>query len=140
MPEPRRNKREFYRSVFRKTISFYDELVVSNGTNSCEGLYKSMNKDGSRIKYNPKIIRATTSDFVCDVEVAAKQTLSKEEHRFFSLVYIKKDQEICDLLKDKSPNNKFNKLKQSLQEKLGQAFKVRGLYPMAKYFKSKDLR
>jgi hypothetical protein len=141
MEQPRRNKKEFWRSVFRKVLSYYDELVVSHGSNSCEGFYKALTREGiNGGKYNPRIVRATPSDFICDVELTAKRVLTKEEHRFFSLVYLNKDQEICDLFKDKSPDNKFNKLKHSVQEKLGCAFKASGIYPMSKYHKPKDLR
>lgn len=139
--EPKRNKKEFWRSVFRKTMAYYDELRASHGTNSCEGFYKGLAREGTNGgKHNPRVVRTSPSDFICDLELAARRVLSKEEYRFFKLVYLDKDPEIIELLEDKSPDNKFNKLKQSVQEKMGLAFKVRGLYPVAKYHKPRDLR
>lgn len=139
--EPRRNKKEFWRSVFRKTMSYYDEIHSTVGSNSCAGFYKSLTNEGTNGgKYNPRIVRTNAVDFICDVELLARKTLDKQEHRFFKLVYLQKDKEICDLLEDKSKTNKFNKLKHTVQEKLGLAFKTHGLYPVAKYMKPKDLR
>jgi hypothetical protein len=141
MEQPRRNKKEFWRSVFRKVMSYYDELKSSHGTNSCEGFYKALSREGTNGgKFNPRVVRATPSDFICDLELAARRVLTKEEHRFFKLVYLQKDAEIIGLLEDKSPDNKFNKLKHTVQEKMGLAFKARGMYPIAKYLRPKDLR
>jgi hypothetical protein len=139
--EPRRNKKEFWRSVFRKTMAYYDEAKTSIGTNSCQGFYRSLANEGTNGgKYNPRVVRTTIVDFTCDVELLAKKSLNKQEYRFFKLVYLEKDEEIIGLLEDKSPTNKFNKLKHTVQEKLGLAFKTNGLYPVAKYLKPKDLR
>jgi hypothetical protein len=141
MAEPKKNKKEFYRSVFRKVISYYDELKSCNGTMSCQGFYKSLQQEGTNGgKHNPKVVRTNPSDLICDVEITARRVLTKVEYKFFRLVYIKKDPEMCARLENKSPDNKYNNLKHTVQEKLGLAFKARGLHPLAKYLKPKDLR
>lgn len=135
-----RNKKEFYRAVFRKIMSYYDEIKSSHGTQSCEVIYQAIERGTTKIKYNPRVITTSPSDFICDVEITAEKTLTEKEFSFFRLLYINKNSDVNDLTKDKSPDNKVIKLKHTIQEKLGLAFKVRGLYPLAKYLKPKDLR
>lgn len=137
----KKSKREFFRGVFRKIMSTYDETKTSNGTLSCQGFYRSIaGESANKGAYNPLVVRATASDFICDVELTARRVLSKEEYRFFKLLYLDKDKEIAELVVAKSPDNKFNGLKQTVQEKLGFAFDDRGIYPLSKYYKAKDLR
>jgi hypothetical protein len=142
MAQIRKNKREFWRGVFRRVMSRYDEIKSVNGTMSCTGFYKTLAKDWQDgNKWNPKIIKASLSDFLCDIELTAKRTLSESDYRFFRLVYMDKDEEIRALLLDKqAENNKFNETKKAVQEKLGEAFVARKLNRPELYFKPKDTR
>lgn len=121
-------------------MSYYDEVKASHGTQSCEMFYQAIESGSTKIKYNPRVITISPSDFICDVELTAEKSLTETELHFFRLLYIDKSSELAELTKDKSPDNKTIKLKHSVQEKLGLAFKVRGVYPIAKYLKPKDLR
>lgn len=134
--EVRRNKKELYRSVFRRVMSRYDEIKSVNGTQSCAGFYAGLAREGSGGGFNPKIVAPSASDYICDVEITARRVLDKEEYRFFKLAYISKDEEVTSLLKD----GIFNKLKRAVQEKVGQGFISAKIHPFERYRKPKDTR
>jgi hypothetical protein len=138
MAEPRKNKREFWRSVFRKVMSRYDEAKSVNGTMSCSKLYRGLGEDKTGT-YNPNIIVVTITDFICDVELTAKRVLDPGEYRFFKLVYLEKDNELTKLV-DSTETNNFNGLKKRVQEKLGLAFVSSKLHPVERYLRPKDMR
>lgn len=139
--QPTKNKQAYWRSVFRKVMSYYDELKSSTGTMSCQGFYKSLQLEGTNGgKHNPRVVRTSPSDLICDIEITARKVLTKVEYKFFHRLYIKKDAPFVAQVEDKSPDNKHTKLKHQVQEKLGLAFKMRGIHPLAKYLKPRDLR
>jgi hypothetical protein len=84
--------------------------------------------------FNSKLIKVLPSDFICDVELAARAALNREEHRFFKLVYLDKDP---DLTTD-APL--FAEMKRQVQEKVGKMLQTRGIHPIHKYMTTKDLR
>jgi hypothetical protein len=133
----KRNKKELWRSVFRRVMSRYDEIKSVNGTQSCAGFYKSLAREGSNGgKFNPKVVVVTASDYICDVEITARRVLTPDEHRFFKLVYLTKDKEVSTLLK----NGIFRELKRTVQEKVGLAFIAAKIHPFERYRKPRDLR
>jgi hypothetical protein len=138
MLQPRKNKREYWRMVFRKVMARYDEFVATNGTMSCSQFYKNIEGGGGGSGFNLRVVRVTPTDYICDVELAARRALTPPEHRFFKLVYLTKDEEITKLAD--SEDKKINQQKKAVQERVGLAFITAKLYPTARYFKPKDLR
>jgi len=115
-------------------MSRYDEIKSVHGTNSCSAFYKGTVQAVGKSNFNNKLIKVLPSDFICDVELAARAALSKEEYRFFKLVYLDKDQ---DLTTD-APL--FADTKRAVQEKVGRMLQTRGIYPIHRYLQTKDLR
>lgn len=135
-----RNKKEFWRSVFRQVMARYEEIKSVNGTRSCAGFYKGLTREGTNGgKFNPKIVTPTASDYICDVELTARRVLNKHEHRFFKLVYLLKDQELTKLLETRE-DNKLIKLKYTVQEKVGLGLIAAKIHPFERYRRSRDLR
>lgn len=123
--------RELYRQVFNKIIRAYEELKSINGSLSCTGLYQTIASQGSgKTSFNTSIIRATPSDFICEVERIAVLNLSYGDYRKY-----------IDQYETKEYLNIAWKLdKHRIQEILGNAYIKSGIHPIEQYFKPRDIR
>src|SRR4051812_36595488 len=115
-------KEQLWRRVFRTVMSRYDETKSVLGTNSCSALYNGMAQEGGRGSYNPRQVKVLPADFICDVELAARAALNRDEHKFFKLIYLDKDSD------DTIDALTFAAKKRVVQEKVGRELQSRGIY------------
>jgi hypothetical protein len=129
------SKAKYWRSVFRRVMSRYDELKSVQGTFSCEAFYKRL-ENGANGSIAPKVVRVLPEDFFADVEIAARRALDDREHQYFAAVYLDKQEGYDDAA------NEYHgtALKHSVQEKVGKMLHARKIYPLQRYFRPKDLR
>ena len=86
---PKNNKVQFWRSVFCDVIEEYQHIKSITGTLSAINYEVALDgsSGGSRCS---KVVRPSLSDFVCDVETAARRALSnnKQHLKFFLQYYV----------------------------------------------------
>lgn len=76
-------------SAFRDTISLYQEKVQGSGLIGCMDYATSGNQGGKATNTGRScFISASDSDFICDIEVAARRTLAEAEMLYFKKYYV----------------------------------------------------
>jgi hypothetical protein len=79
---------------------------------------------------NPRMVRPSISDFICDVELKLRKALPiRSEYKFIEEHYLN-----CQ---DDAPRGTVN---DSVTEKAGRMFVAVGIYPVHDYFNSRDCR
>jgi len=129
----RRNNKKYWRYVFRKVISRYEEVKETRGTVSAPNIYDAVgNYSPGSLTFNPRVVRVNSSDFIADVELAAKRALenSPAELALFRAVYINGQQPSPS--EEQSPF--FQELKHSAQEKIGRYLRMAKIFPLSRYF------
>jgi hypothetical protein len=115
--------RRFWKSAFQTVIEQYQEIRAANEGAGALNYEKLSNAGGfATCTYNPRVVKPTLSDFVCDVEIAARTTLDKAELKTF------RDAD--------DPQS----VPEEIQMKLGKIFAAREIYPISNYFQTVDLR
>ena len=143
MQRPRKSKAKFYRSVFRRVMSRYEEYRLSDRyIYSSEQFYSSLAEEGvNGGKWNTRIVKVTPSDFMADVELSALRVLTAPIHRLlFKEVYVRGNEEYLETLQKRMTEEVFLDLKHAVQEIAGAAFKACKLHPAERYFKPRDTR
>lgn len=134
-------KQKFWRSVFRRVMTKYDDLRSVQGTNSCTGFYKALEAGfsggGGRCA---GIVQVTPSDFIADVELACRRALSEHEFYMFNLLYLEKSEEADAKATEFLGESEAMSMKHRLQEKVGVELFISRIYPVEKYMCSKDVR
>lgn len=118
---------ERYEKVKPKTIAL-----------SSEGFYAGLSseKGFNSSSFCSRVVIPTLTDFVCDVEITAKDVLTDYEYKFFHSIFIDQE-EISDMIKS---TDKFKRMEEHIVLQVGRAFMARKIFPTATYFRSKDLR
>lgn len=86
------------------------------------------------------VVTMGQSDLVCDVELAARKTLTEPEFNFFKGVYIDEDIAFIENLHNVLGSTRYGSVKLRVSLKMGAAFKERKIVPLSQYLKSKDMR
>jgi hypothetical protein len=107
---------------FREVVDFYLELKSTLGTSSCNAFYSH---------YNLIHDFPTTSEFVTDVEIVARSSLSKNDFHLFETLFINSKVTINYLLNIKTLRWKL------ISTVLGRAFLKNNLYPINYYTKKR---
>lgn len=129
------NYRRHLKRVFLACLTTYQEARINNSAHSCAALYDAIGRNfGARPTYSRRVVRATASDFIADFELAAMRVLDAMELAYFRLVFVQGRTEIDDALQAAWPAKRYGRFCNKLAEKMGHALKLRGLFPMAKYF------
>ncbi len=119
------------RAVFRACFTRYRECVELTKYCSSVSLEYAGNKDGGRV-YGRKI-----EEYMADVCLIAKRTLSEEEHQAFRFHFLLgADWKLCAKRLNLNRGN-FYHMVYRIEEKLGRAFaelEPYPLYPVADYF------
>lgn len=121
--------------MFVKTIEHYLEIKSIAHSNSCTPFYQAMST-GQRLNYNPRVIKPSFSDFLCDVELVAKGVLNEEQFRLFRVLYLW--QMFPEMLPFKT--DKMRKKDKKIKEQVGKALVAFKVYPIQRYFEKRDLR
>jgi len=120
------------RAVFRACFNRYRECVALTRYSSSVSLEFTQGKDGGRT-YGRKI-----EEYIADVCLVAKRTLSEEEYQMFRFHYLLgADWKMCGRRLNLDRGNVFH-LAYRVEEKLGRAFsdlEPYALFPVADYFK-----
>lgn len=133
------SKDKFWRSVFRRVFTRYDEFRSVQGTNSCEPFYKML-EHGFGNGTNPKIIRVSPSDFIADVELAVKRALNQSEYLAFKKLYLDKDEQYEAEMIEMYGDEVNTRVKHRIQEKVGMELYAAKMFPPERYLKPKDIR
>jgi hypothetical protein len=134
------NQSRFYRSVFRRCMSAYDEFRSVQGTNSCSAFYCNLGQTMGGAKNNSRVIPTIPSDFICEVEIKAKRALNGAEYAYFKAVYLDKQSGYEVAAQDYLGEEKFTLLKHTVQEKVGKMLAATRVYPVEKYMRPVDMR
>lgn len=137
-----RDNARFYRSVFRRVLSVYDEVKSIQGTMSCAGFYAKLGSGAGSMGHSSRVVRVSDSDFICDVELAARRALAGDENElfYFQSVYIDKDERFDRDVRGTLSEERMKQLVHNVQAKVGKILSDRGIYPLQNYKKARDLR
>jgi hypothetical protein len=117
--------------VFRACFNRYRECVALTRYSSSVSLEFSQGKEGGRT-YGRKI-----EEYIADVSLVAKRTLTEEEHQMFRFYYLLgADWKLCMRRLNLDRGNFFHMMYR-VEEKLGRTFaelEPYALYPVADYF------
>lgn len=128
-------KRKKLRSIFGLIVEHYKVLAEHRSEMSVMERYQRMATENSHVQYNPLIVKATESDFLCDVEITAKRELSPRQYKHFKEIYLNENWEARRVLFSSLSKIDYQEYNINIQEVLGQAFKQVGLHPIKSYFK-----
>jgi hypothetical protein len=148
------------RIAFDEVVPAYQDRASGTGYIRAVDYGKLENKGGRATHTgNTFKVKATTSDFVCDVEIAARRSLSQSELGYFKKYYLQQYLSIADpddkqdwyqgadkyllahlLTFDENSRETVAEFDQNLREKLGAEFIRVGLNPVSKYFEDPDVR
>jgi hypothetical protein len=131
------SKNELYRSVCVEVLDAYDEIKSVNGTSSVAGFYNGLGRIRSGGGLNPRIVRTNPTDFIADIEIGARKSLSNKEYAVFDMMYLSHNDDIRGLVRNA---DSYERVREIIKLKLGRYFSQNGIYPLANYFKPKDLR
>ncbi len=150
----RTNVRQQWKDVFDAVIEHYQEVKSSNSHLGALNYEEAGVGTGSG--RCTKIVRPSNCDFICDVERAARRALrdNDEELAFFQThysgfstkrpgIYTTKDAQIKAVLDESylpplDPTK--GGLNDSVREKVGKILMARRIYPVSRYFASRDVR
>ncbi len=113
----RENQLSRYRAVFTEIHDRYLEVKSVVGTYSCGKFYANFGQaPGSNRPQG--VIEATPSDFIADVELAARSVLNPKQYENFQAGILTED----------------------MMNRVGAAFISRRIHPLARYLRPKDIR
>lgn len=110
-----------WQKAFTTVIDLYLETKATNGVSKAIDYTRMGNGSGGT--FNPRIVRPTKSDFICDVELIVKRALSLEELASFRDIYI---------LGHKGADVE---VRDNIEQKVGKMLTDREVYPFHKYFR-----
>lgn len=139
-------------SAFNCTVSEYQEMAyASNGLEAME--YGQGSEAGKATNTGSSAtVKPSNSDFVCEIENAARRGLSVREYAYFKMYYKQAlvvvedvsgaDRDECLQAHQDTFSNRSDMaaLDLSMRTKLGNRLISVGLYPSSEYFKPVDLR
>lgn len=105
-------------------------------------------KSGGRIKGATALgtkpngfVSVSSSDYVCDVEMAASRALRDypSEKQMCQRIYMNVDDTFREVMSKKN-KEAFEALTDQIEERVGQAFIDSGIYPLSKYTEQRDAR
>ena len=115
-------ERRRWRKIFREVIARYNATRSKYTHVSMESFYAGLQRDAPQSSDNPNIVAPSESDFICDVEIAARRGLRESEYEYFLDVYVNMIE---------MPKRNMNR---RVAAKLGRLFLQRGIYPVDSYF------
>lgn len=121
-----------WRSIFAAVIEEYQDLKSRVGHTvsfDYEQIGMAAGGGGGRCT---KIVAPNVSDFICDVELAARRVLNPSEFGFFQHFYIG--------LADPNTIPHKSALNMAVMEKVGRILQARHIYPARQYFRPRDVR
>lgn len=147
------NPRFEWRDIFLQVIEAYQQVKSTTGSIGSLNYEKAL--DGSSGGACSKYVKPSMSDFIGDVELAARAALStNEELRFFYDHYVPVDAGRPSILTNAAaqreqashygetavaevPNNALNL---AVMEKVGRVLQAKGIFPLGSYFRARDVR
>ena len=133
MPETK-NKRKKYRSIFNTIVNRY-HYELSNQVASVDGLYSKLSEDHSHNSYNPRVVKPSGSDFICDVELLGRRVLDDKPFYLFKYWYLDQNEAYRLQVFGSLSKMDYMDLNLMVQEVAGKEFKRCKLYPLKEYFK-----
>jgi hypothetical protein len=137
-------------SAFESAICRYQESVASSGVLGAIQYHKGAEDGKATNTGSSQTIKPSTSDFIADIEIAARRSLDTGEHAYWTMFY-KSCQVVVEpkdtgCLKEhiESFPEKYREAVASLdnrmRRKLGSRLIAVGIVPINKYLKSVDVR
>lgn len=124
--------RDSWRSAFDVVIPTFMEIKQSHGHLGAIDYSKALEATGGGASKG--IVRVSISDFLCEVEIAARRALTAEEYDFFKTVYVNAAETVP------MHPELYKTIDNTVREKVGKMLISREIYPLADYMKSKDVR
>lgn len=128
------NETPDWKQIFGEVMNCYEDARTLNTTSSCAGVYAGMADTTDKQAPSVRMIRPSTLDFVCDVELAARSTLTKQDYSLF-IHYYANQNEVSTL----SVTPEWEETQERIINTCAMAFKRKRIYPITRYFKSKDV-
>ena len=123
--------RLFLRQAFKSVMEVYSEVKATCGTTPTLDYSVLANRMLITGTPNPRVVRPSMSDFICDVELKTKSVLSAKEYGWFVDIFVNKalPEMTCSV-------NQLHKI----QEKVGGVLVSARIHPIEQYFMAKDMR
>lgn len=118
-------------------VEMYLEQKRSHGSVGCMDYERALTATGGG-GANPRIVRPTISDFICDVEIAARRALTQSEYAVFQRLYVFQDWATGEL--EAEEKHYGLKVVHAIRTKVGELLISRSIYPASRYFRAKDTR
>jgi hypothetical protein len=128
-PLPSKTSKE--KQAFQAVIEQYMEIKSVNGTSSCSGFYRGLTKEGGRTGLNPRVVQAGPSEFIADVELAARRALSTD----ISLHILFFEEFVLGQATGMSTEDR-----ERIEQAVGRMLIARRIFPVEMYFRACDLR
>jgi hypothetical protein len=133
-----KNKKRLWRQAFSKVMERYAELRMSDGSIGAFNYSEPESFNGG--SFNSKIVGTSISDYICDVEIAARRALQGDPllYSHFKSVYLSGAYlEIGNRLKAVEA---LQMIDERVQLRVGKMFVRRRLHRVGAYFTPKDVR
>lgn len=135
----KKSKRLYWRSIFRRVMARYEEVHCRyTATPSMD--YERACDPTTGGGFPVGVVKPSTCDFIADVELAARRSLTTTEYVFFQQIFLQRNEDYHKSLLTEWGEEKFTKYKNTVEEKVGRMFKSRKIYPIYKYMAARDLR
>lgn len=128
--------RASWRQAFDAVIERYTHVKSTHGTNGTQKVIdpRRLEQPSGTLRSH-KLVQPSLSDFLCDVELAAKWALSEVQMLIFRQ---------CFMEFTHDPERVKEEYMTPIKENLGRVLKARKIYPLGNnefgYFKIKDVR
>jgi hypothetical protein len=137
-------------NAFEEIVCRYQECVAASGGIGCINYGKGAEAGKSTHSGSSQTVKPSDSDFICDVEIAARRCLESAELSYFNLYYkscaVVVEPKDVDCLKEhiESFPDKYQEAVASIDNrvrlKLGSRLLANGIHPYNEYIQSVDVR
>lgn len=128
------SSREIWRAAFFSVITAYQETKSVVGSTGAIDYAQAVLDPGTNLQSVDGHCKPSLSDFLCDVELAAKKALNEEDYKFFVKYFVNAN------LEDFPNNERLRDQAKTVAENCGRRFIAHKIYPVKSYMQSKVVK